>query len=175
MIRNLSARGSTLLPLIVAGFVFVMVVSVGYFIYHQAMTHKNPNSSHLALPVKKPTTNSAYAILKPATVPSKITECSQALTYASDGNPAPVQCANGALNVLDWQALAALEPTVMKLGYAASQAQVQSAICTDGSVAAHDYNPGIGVPLETNAYQLASLYYGWNYSLNPRTILSAAC
>lgn len=113
-----------------------------------------------------------YAILKPATVPSKTIECELQLSYDSNGNPFPLQCSNGDLNVLAWNSLAALEPVVMKLGYSPSKAQVISAICTDGNVADLDSTPAISAPLETSVYQISALYYGWNFNINPSSILS---
>lgn len=121
-----------------------------------------------------PTTN-AYAILKPATVPSKIAECSQPLTYQSNGNPSPVQCADGGLNILAWNALAALEPKVMGLGYTPSITQVKTDICIDGNAANQDSTTAISAPLEITAYQLAFLYYGWSFNINPGSLLTNGC
>ena len=93
-------------------------------------------------------------------------ECNQSLSYASNGDPSPIECPNGELNVRAWNALAATEPTVMKLGYSPSKAQVISAICADANAANVDQSATVTAPIETTAYQIASLYYGWHFSIN---------
>ena len=104
-------------------------------------------------------------MLSPATVPSKTAECSQSVTYASNGVPGPVQCSNGELNSTEWNALAALEPSILKLGSNVNAGQVQSALCNDVAT-------NISNPIELTVYQIARLYYGWNFSNNPSVVLT---
>jgi hypothetical protein len=149
----------------IAAFLAVLAIGFGlYALIGGSPVKNNPGIGNRSI--------SPYAILKPATVPSKTAECQQTLTYASNGNPSPLQCTNGDLNVLAWNALSALEPTVMKLGYNASQSQVESAICVDANVADLDSTPAISEPLEASAYALASLYYGWSFNLNPQSVIA---
>lgn len=149
---------------------FFAAVFAVYIVYLQL------KGNSIAPTPTKPTTtytrDTTYALLKPATVPPKISECSQTLSYDSNGNPSPLQCADGSLNVLAWNALAALEPKVMTLGYQPTVAQVKAAICTDGNDANADSSSIISAPLETSAYQLASLYYGWHFSISPEALLT---
>lgn len=172
-----SEKGSAVAPLIVALVSFVAVVMIGYLV----LVHVKSSTGAVSniTPAHKTTSSqqsvNAYAVLAPATVPPKVAECSQTLSYASNGDPSPVTCANGELNVLDWQAMAALEPTVMKLGYSPSEAQVKAAICTDGNVADQDSTAAISAPLEANAYNAAAIYYGWNFQINPITLLESGC
>jgi hypothetical protein len=118
------------------------------------------------------TSGSVYTTLPPATVPSKLAECSQTVTYASDGAPGPLQCAGGNLNALAWDALSAQEPKVMSLGYAPTLSQVIAAICSDVNASASDSKPGADNAIESSAYQIAALYYGWNFSPSPTGVLT---
>jgi hypothetical protein len=111
-------------------------------------------------------------VLSPATVAPKIAECSQKLTYASNGDSSPIQCSNGDLNVLEWNALSALEPSVMTLGYNATESQVESALCSDAGDSDSDANTNASNIIETTTYQISALYYGWNFSSNPAAELS---
>ena len=104
-----------------------------------------------------------YAILSPATVASKVAECSQPVNYNSSGVPAPLQCSNGDLNVTAWNALSAQEPKVMSLGYDPSVSALQSAFCSDLNAAASDSAPGADNGIETAVFQISSLYYGWSF------------
>ena len=128
--------------------------------YKASTTQSQPLSTQAT-----PVVNSAYAVLSPATVPSKTVECAQSITYAGNGVPGPVQCSNGGLNSTDWNALAALEPSSLKLGYNANPSQVQTALCNDVSA-------NISNPIELTVYQIASLYYGWSFSTNPSVVLT---
>ncbi len=154
----------------------MIVVGAGFLVYSN-LAAKKPGNGYSPQPtrIQSNAGASSYAILKPADVPPKIGECSQTLSYASNGDPSPISCANGDLNILDWQAVAALEPTVMKLGYSATQAQIQHAICVDGNVADADSSAAISAPIETNAYEIASLYYGWKFNINPSALLLSGC
>jgi hypothetical protein len=102
--------------------------------------------------------------LSPASVAPKVAECNQAISYSSSGVPAPLQCSNGYLNAEAWNALSAQEPKVMTLGYGPSQSDVQSAICGDISAAASDSAPGADNAIETSAFQISALYYGWDFA-----------
>lgn len=145
---------------------FLSILAIGIAIYTFA------SSTTSKVGGQPPSTASSIPVLKPATVPSKIAFCQQSLTYASNGSPSPVQCNDGALNTLAWNALSTQEPTVMTLGYSPSLAQVEAAICKDANVADLDSSPQISAPLEETAYQLSSLYYGWNFNLNVSSIIS---
>ncbi len=157
-------RGFSVIETIIVLVILVVIVVGGLIIYkHEdkaSVTKSQTQSSQVA-----PVVNSAYAVLSPATVPSKTAECSQSITYASNGVPGPVQCSNGGLNSTDWSALAALEPSVLRLGYNASTSQVQTALCGDVSA-------NISNSIELTVYQIASLYYGWNFSTNPSVVLT---
>lgn len=176
-ITSNSDQGAVITPLIIATVTFLAVVAVGYYVFSKvnAKAVNTTGSSQQAKPATSINTNNLYAILKPATVPSKTAECSQPLSYNSNGDPSPITCNNGELNVLDWQAMAALEPKVMKLGYSPTVAQVEAAICLDGNAANADSNVYITGPLEANVYQISSLYYGWHFSINPINLLDNGC
>ena len=111
------------------------------------------------------TASNSFAVLSPATVPSKTAECSQAVTFAGNGSSSPITCANGDLNATEWNSLSSLEPKVMTLGYGASAAQVQSTLCSDVA-------NNISNIIEQENYQISSLYYGWNFSSNPSAVLT---
>jgi hypothetical protein len=113
-----------------------------------------------------------YSVLAPATVASKTAECTQAITYNSDGTSGPVACSNGDLNVTEWNALSALEPKVMSLGYSASITQVESAICSDASDSASDESTTDSNLIESTTYQISAMYYGWNFSTSPTSVLT---
>lgn len=151
--------------------VFFAVISAGYLIYLQISSSKPAPASASSTAIASGS-NTTYSVLKPATVPPKVAECSQTLSYDSNGDPSPIQCSNGDLNSLAWNAMAALEPKVMALGYAPTPQQVKTAVCTDGNAANADSTPAISAPIETTAYNLASLYYGWHFSLNPQVLLT---
>lgn len=157
-------------PLIIALAAFLFVVAAGVGAYVVLSSTAKPVAVNNA---GSASAASNYTILHPATVPPKISECSQTLTYASNGNPSPVTCNDGGLNVLAWNAISAQEPKVMTLGYGATQAQVQSAMCADASAANLDSSVSISEPLEITAYRLSALYYGWNFQVNPQTLLSS--
>jgi hypothetical protein len=155
--------------------VLLVLGLVGYFIFRSpGSSPTTPHSADAATSTAPATSQSAspYAVLSPATVPSKTAECSQQLTYAGTGNPEPVTCANGGLNVNEWQALAALEPKVMTLGYDATLSQVQSALCTDATDSNSDANTDYSNIIEETTYQIAALYYGWDFSSNPSVVLT---
>jgi hypothetical protein len=101
-------------------------------------------------------------VLAPAIVPPKVDECSEQLTFAQDGNAGPINCSSGALNAIAWRYFASSKHSVMSLGPYTTPAQVEDALCSDGPP----------IPIETSAYQLAALYYGWNFTQDPSAILT---
>lgn len=161
----MAKNGYSLLESLIVLVVVILLAGAGYFIYKENHKHTSSVTKSVAAKQTNNPTNSAYATLTPATVPSKVVECSQQISYASNGVPDPVQCSNGDLNVTDWQALAALEPKVLTLGYDATASQVQSTLCSD-------VDANISNPIELTVYQIASLYYGWNFSSNPSVVLT---
>lgn len=100
-------------------------------------------------------------ILIPATVGSKVNECTSQLMFAVDGTAGPLKCANGGLNALAWQYYAKFNLQIMAAGPNATPGQVQVAMCTD----LHGNNTT--VPKEQQAYQLAARYYGWQFAFTP--------
>lgn len=160
-------------------FVLLIVLAlglVGYFILHKhSLLTKNTPPSNASNTSPSTTTTSKtdpYAVLSPATLPSKTAECSQPLTFDSSGNSGPVQCSNGELNILEWNALSALEPTVMTLGYSPTIAQVQSDLCSDANASSSDANTKNSYVVEATVYQISALYYGWSFSTNPTSVLT---
>lgn len=151
--------------------VFLLVVAIAIGAYVLLTTQTKPVAASQS--DNTFSQSNVYKVLKPATLKPKIAECSQPLTYASDGNPSPVQCSNGALNVLAWNALSAIEPSVMRLGYSPTVAQVEADMCADANAANADSSAAISAPLEATAYQLSALYYGWNLNINPSAVLAA--
>jgi hypothetical protein len=152
----------------------IVVILIGLFVFHSDH-HQSVTVQPSALKPKSSTTltknTNSYAVLSPATVPSKTAECSQPLSYASDGDSGPIQCASGDLNTLEWNALSALEPSVMSLGYDASETEVQTAICNDASDSDSDANTDAANVIETTTYQISALYYGWSFATNPSAAL----
>lgn len=148
---------------------FVLVVLIGlclsgYFLF--SSDHKTNNTTRPGGSTSSTTSaSSAYAVLAPASVPSKAAECNQQISFSSNGDSGPIICSNGDLNVLEWNALAALEPKVMTLGYSATTAQVQSALCAD-------VQANIANPIEQTTYQIAALYYGWSFTTNPTAVIT---
>ena len=104
-------------------------------------------------------------ILPPATTQPVVAECSQQLEYGADGSYGPLTCANGTeLNTLAWNAAASDTPLIMSLGPNATPSQVDAALCSD-----------IGhstIPIETGAYHLAAMYYGWSFAYDPSSTLA---
>ena len=152
---------STLLAAVI---IAIILVAGGYWI-HSGGNQKTTTSSSSAISPSTTTSSQSYTTLSPASVPPKVAECSQAVSYASNGVPGPIQCANGDLNTADWKALAALEPKVLSLGYRASIATVQATLCSD-------VKANISNPIELTAYQIATIYYGWSFSSNPSVVIT---
>jgi hypothetical protein len=153
--------------------VILIVGLTGFAIFAVFHTSNNPNRA-VAQSSQRPNGNytNNYAILGPATVPSKVPECSHAISFQSNGNSGPIQCANGDLNTIEWKALAALEPSVMSLGYSPSISQLQTDLCNDANASNSDANTKNSYVTEATIYQISALYYGWHFSSNPATILT---
>jgi hypothetical protein len=166
--------GMTTLDIVIGVLVLIVISSIGLFVLQNEHPTKKTAASTTAAQsgTSAGTAATPYAVLSPATVASKTAECSQQITYASNGNSGPVTCANDDLNVLEWNALAALEPTVMSLGYNATAAQVQSALCADAKDSSSDANTSNSNIIEATTYQISALYYGWHFSPDPSAVLS---
>jgi cytoskeletal protein RodZ len=154
---------------------FIVVLLVGFLVLHNSLQGSQSASSKDSAAQSASSASAQsnqYSILSPATVPSKVAECSELLTFNSADDPGPVTCANGQLNVKEWNALATLEPTVLSLGYNATTAQVQSALCADVNATLSDANTDNSSIVEATVYQIAALYYGWNFPSNPSAALT---
>lgn len=152
--------------------VLIIVSVTGYVIIHD--WHKTtPVSTSVSAQSAATTGTNSYNVLSPATVPSKAPECSSPITFQANGNSGPVQCPNGALNVTEWNALATLEPSVMTLGYNASPANIQTALCNDANASNSDANTKDSFIVEGTVYQIAALYYGWTFSPSPSAVLAS--
>ncbi|HUC87569.1 MAG TPA: hypothetical protein VMR95_00265 [Candidatus Binatia bacterium] len=162
--------GHALLQISVAAVILVILLLAIHFVTHSGSPSNKPSlsASSTTTPTSSaPATNatSPYATLSPATVASKAAECNQTVAFSSNGDSGPVTCPNGDLNVDEWNVLAALEPSVFVLGYGASAAQVQAALCAD-------VGANVSNPIEATVYQIAALYYGWNFTSNPSVVLT---
>jgi len=167
-----NSRGFALLeafPLIVF---IVLVILAAYFIFIHSSSASNAANASGSSTNTSSTTNNPYAVLSPATVAPKTAECSEPIVYGADGSPSPIQCPNGELNSTAWNALSALEPSVMSLGYNATEAQVQAAICSDANAADEDSSASTSSAIETAIYQISKLYYNWSFSSDPSAVLA---
>jgi hypothetical protein len=155
--------GFAILESITVILVVITIVLIGYVI----MTNSNSSSTGTPTVTTDSTadTTGPYAIQSPATVPSKVTECNQSVTFSNTGNPSPITCANGDLNIAEWSALGAFESKVMTLGYTATASQVQAALCSD-------VHTNISNSIEETTYKISSLYYGWNFTTDPSVVLT---
>lgn len=106
-------------------------------------------------------------VLPPASVPPVVGICSAQLSYGADGNASPLFCSNGEINRLAWEYFAKGNPRVMALGPNASDSDVESAVSSDivGSTG----------PIECSAFQLAYVYYGWSFGVNPTSGAIEGC
>ena len=96
--------------------------------------------------------------LPPATVAPAVGLCSQQLEHAVNGTVGPLSCAGGSLNQLAWEHVAeAYEPETFTLGPNATPDEVGAALC-EGLVT---------IPIADMIYDLAQLYYGWSFALEP--------
>jgi uncharacterized protein (UPF0333 family) len=163
------AAGFVSMEIIFVVLVLLVIGIAGYFVVHEL--HSSPVTPSATTKTPNAATNS-YAVLSPATVASKVPECTTPISFQTNGNSGPVQCTNGDLNATEWNALSALEPTVMSLGYAATPAQVQAALCSDATASNSDANTKNSFIVEGTVYQISALYYGWNFPSNPSAVLS---
>jgi hypothetical protein len=113
-----------------------------------------------------PAPGSANQTLPPATVPPRVSECSQPLTIDQDGNAGPLTCSNGDLNVTAWKYFAKDNGSILALGPGATPAQARKALCGVRNSTR---------PIEESAYALAQEYYGWRFQLNPTDVLIYGC
>lgn len=157
---NRPDSGFSVIELVFILVILIVLVLVGYI-----LLDRGSKTTPTLTPSSTSPTSNPYAVLSPATVPSKTAECTQQLSFNSDGSSGPYQCANGDLNATEWKALSALEPKVMTLGYSATAAQVQATICSDT-------NANLSNAIETNAYNISALYYGWSFNPSPTSVLA---
>jgi hypothetical protein len=150
--------------LVVLGLVCIIAIIVLVAIHSSSQTYKIPGSAASTNLNADDTNKAIYNTLSPATVPSKAPECSQTVAYTSDGNSSPLTCGNGYINIQAWNSLSALEPQVMKLGYAATATQVQATLCAD-------VRANIKNDIEESSYEISSLYYGWSFSTDPSAVI----
>lgn len=153
-------------------FSVVLLAVVGYLVFHASAQSTRTNTTSGNNQSSTVVSSNPYAVLSPATVASKTAECTTPITYASNGDSSPVTCSNGDLNVTEWNALATLEPKVMSLGPSATEAQVQSALCSDATDSASDANTSNSNAIEATTYTISALYYGWNFASNPSVVLT---
>lgn len=138
----------------------ILAVAIAVFNKSSSPPTSKPNGSKIV-----PQSNSlSFKTLSPATVPSKTAECVEPINYSSSGVPMPYECSNNELNITEWKALAALEPSLLRLGYNPSSTQVQAALCSD-------VKANISNSIEETVYSIASLYYGWHFTSNPELII----
>ncbi|MBI2009434.1 hypothetical protein HYS84_03470 [Candidatus Saccharibacteria bacterium] len=140
----------------VEGLLIIIVLAiigvVGWIVYNNY--HKVPTIT------SNPKTNS-YAILPPATVPSKARLCSDSTEQqVATGLSVNLTCSSGDLNIVAWERAAKAEggkPVMMTLGYDATASQVCNA---------YGANFVTGT-LASEVYQLAAQYYGWHFTEDP--------
>jgi len=112
--------------------------------------------------VFRPSPASSRLVLSPASIPPVVDECTQRVRIGADGDVAPITC-DGKLNVVAWQYLAKQNPLVLSLGPRVIPDQVLQAMCSD-------LQKTTGTrPLEATAYDLAKLYYGWRFGVDPKS------
>lgn len=170
-----SSTNSSRLAIIDALFIFVgacVIIIASLWVFHSSKAKPTSSATSSTSATGSSSTSNPYAVLSPATVPSKTAECNQAISFSSNGDSGPVQCSNGDLNATEWNSLSALEPTVMTLGYSATIPQIQSALCSDANASDSDANTKNSNVIEQTVYQISALYYGWNFSSNPTSILT---
>jgi len=108
-------------------------------------------------------------VLPPAPGPPVGGLCSAQLTHLPDGSVSPLFCSNGDVNRLAWRYFAGKNLSVMGLGIFAADTDVATAIRQDLSAHATD-------AVECGAYQLASVYYGWGFGIDPTIgVLAVGC
>ncbi|MGH7196061.1 MAG: hypothetical protein ACREGA_04790 [Candidatus Saccharimonadales bacterium] len=152
--------------LLAALFVVIILVLAGILLFHRRTAAPAATANKSGTTAIESTKQSgSYAKLAPANVPSKTAECQQKINFTNNGVAQPIKCPNGELNKLAWNSLAALEPKVMTLGYAATPSQVQAALCAD-------VHANVSNPIEAASYQISALYYGWHFASNPSAVIT---
>jgi hypothetical protein len=110
--------------------------------------------------------NPKRPILAPATVAPVIDICEQPVQRAVDGTDGPIKCDDGGLNKVVWDTYAKANPLTFSAGPNATPTQVQNAMCADLDGA------GGTIPRTDWLYQIAQVYYGWDFALPPE---AASC
>jgi hypothetical protein len=101
-------------------------------------------------------------VLPPASVPPVVDECSKQLEHAVDGTVGPLTCEGGKINQLAWQQYAGdLDSLTLSLGPNATPEQVAHALCSDLRESGATY------PIVGQLYEIAKLYYGWQFGIDP--------
>ncbi len=70
------------------------------------------------------------------------------------------------MNVMSWAASAEISPSMLGLGPDATPGAVLDAFCADSDSTNQ---------LQLEAYSLASLYYGWPFTIAGDTFINRAC
>ena len=84
--------------------------------------------------------------------------CERQLTHAVNGTVGPLTCEGGDLNRLAWEHVAReFQPETFTLGPNATPEQVTATLCGDL----------VTIPTADMTYELARLYYGWSFALEP--------
>jgi len=112
--------------------------------------------------------SSSPEVLPPAPGPPVGGLCTAQLTNLADGSVSPLFCSNGDVNRLAWKYFADKNLAVMGLGIFAADTDVAAAIRQDLSGRATN-------TVECGAYQLASVYYGWGFGVDPAIGVLTAC
>lgn len=144
---------------------FIIVVGLGIWLLNRTEGRGGVANSATSVTASQSQSTNNYTVLSPATVPPKVAECSQSISFSSNGTSGPLQCSNGNLNVTEWESLAALEPQIMSLGYNVTTSQAESALCSD-------VHKNISNAIEQINFQISSLYYGWSFQSNPTVVLT---
>jgi hypothetical protein len=121
-------------------------------------TSSSAASSTSTRPATSTTLGSVYTVLAPATTRPAYKECVAPVSTDANGTVTPLQCADGAINVLAWKHYAPTAATILGLGSSATSSQVVSALCSAKST--------LTTPILEDAFRLAYVYYGWTFSSN---------
>jgi hypothetical protein len=91
--------------------------------------------------------------------------CSEQLSFGADDKAGPLLCSNKEINSLAWKYYAEVSSPsnshlrVMALGPNATPGDVEAAVSSD-----MNFSTG---PVECSAYQLAAVYHGWSFGIDP--------
>ena len=100
-------------------------------------------------------------VLPPATDAPAAALCSAPIQSYADGNAGPLFCKGGEVNVLAWRFDADVSSSILSLGLNPTPGQAQGAICDDIK------RNHATKQEEISGYQLASVYYGWSFNVDP--------